>query len=153
MAHDPELVEETRGWLVKAARDLANAAYELQAEPPFAGDAVFHAQQAVEKTLKGFLTWHGRPFRKTHNLTELGESCVALDSLLEPIVRPASHLTEYAWKFRYPGEPEEPTREETAEVLEIARRLHEAVLGRLPEDVQPGKKGPTNDHRAQKETD
>ncbi len=104
MAHDPELVEETRAWLLKAAQDLANGAYELQADPPFTGDAVFHAQQAAEKTLKGFLAWHGRTFRKTHNLTELGQSCVAIDPLLESSVGPGSRLTEYAWKFRYPGE-------------------------------------------------
>jgi len=40
----------------------------MTAMPPFTGDAVFHAQQVAEKTLKAFLVWHGRIFRKTHNL-------------------------------------------------------------------------------------
>ena len=137
MPHDPALVAETRAWLAKAARDLGAAVYELKAEPPFADDIAFHAQQAVEKTLKAFLTWHGRPYRKTHNLIELGESCVELDGTLDPLLRRAAPLTEYAWKFRYPGDPDQPLREEAEEALDTARVVHEAVLSRLPEEVRP----------------
>jgi HEPN domain-containing protein len=72
MPLDPELVAETRAWFVKADQDLRAAAYEFTAEPPFLADIVFHAQQAVEKTFKGFLAWHSTPFRKTHILEELG---------------------------------------------------------------------------------
>lgn len=99
MPYDQELVGETRAWIVKSNRDLETAAYELQATEPFSEDAVFHAQQAVEKMLKGFLTWHGRAFRKTHNLIELGEQCAELDPSLEPLLRKAAPLTEYAGKF------------------------------------------------------
>jgi len=137
MAHDPELVAETRAWLVKASRDLAVAAHELKADPPFSADAAFHTQQAVEKSLKGFLTWHNLPFGKTHNLTELGRSCTQLEPILESTVRPAARLTEYAWKFRYPGEPAEPTRKETEDAVRLARAVYEAVLKFLPEEVRP----------------
>ena len=137
MAPDPELVAETRAWLAKAGRDLAAAAHELKADPPFSGDAAFHAQQAVEKSLKAFLTWHSQPFGKTRNLTALGRSCAQLEPTLEPTVRPAARLTEYAWKFRYPGEPAEPTRMETEDALRVARGVYEAVLKLLPEEVRP----------------
>ncbi|HUE86646.1 MAG TPA: HEPN domain-containing protein [Vicinamibacterales bacterium] len=100
MPHDPELVAETRGWLQRATSDLGAGRNDLTADPPFTGDAAFHAQQAVEKSLKGFLTWHSRIFGKTHNLTELGGMCVDLDPALEPAVRGAAHLTDYAWKYR-----------------------------------------------------
>ena len=33
--------------------------------------------------MKGFLTWHDRPFRKTHNLVEVGEACATVDATLE----------------------------------------------------------------------
>jgi HEPN domain-containing protein len=79
MPHDPELVAETREWIVRAERDLAAAAHDLKAEPPFLHEVAFHAQQAAEKTFKAFLTWHGKPFRKTHNLEELGEQCLGVD--------------------------------------------------------------------------
>jgi hypothetical protein len=46
--------------------------------PPLTADITFHAQQLAEKALKGFLTWHDQPFRKTHDLVEIGEQCVTL---------------------------------------------------------------------------
>lgn len=80
---------------------------------------------------------HGTAFRKTHNLVEIGETCAALDPALDPLLRRAAPLTEYAWKFRYPVEPEEPTREEAEAALATAREVYEAILSRLPEEVRP----------------
>ena len=48
---------------------------------------LFHSQQAVEKSLKAFLSRHRTPFRKTHNLVELGETCCLLDPSLESLLR------------------------------------------------------------------
>ena len=105
--------------------------------PPLTADITFHAQQLAEKALKGFLTWHDQPFRKTHNLVEIGEQCVTIDATLEDLARRAARLTEYAWKFRYPGEPAEPPVEEAQEALACAREVYEAVLSRLPAEVRP----------------
>ena len=137
MPHDPELVAETRAWLQRAVNDFGSGAADLSADPPLTGDAAFHAQQAAEKSMKGFLTWNSRVFRKTHNLTGLGGLCVSLDPTLEMLLRRAAFLTDYAWKFRYPGEPDDPEREEAEQALSIAREVHDAVLARLPEDVRP----------------
>jgi HEPN domain-containing protein len=57
------------------------SANELTAVPPFTADAVFRAQQAAEKTLKGFLAWHDVPFGKTHNLAALGGRCASARGL------------------------------------------------------------------------
>ena len=92
MRHDPALVAETRGWFVKAARDIAAARFELTAEPPFLEDIAFHAQHAIEKAVKGFLCWHGQVFRKTHNLVELGQAAAAIETRLEPLLRQAAPL-------------------------------------------------------------
>jgi HEPN domain-containing protein len=98
---------------------------------------VFHCQQAAEKALKGFLTWHQVPFRKTHNLEEVGEQCLRLDPTLKDLIDRAAPLTEYAWKFRYPGEPGAPTAEETQEAFSTVREVYAAVLGRLPSEARP----------------
>ena len=135
MPHDPVLIAEVRAWLSKAGKDLATAEYELRADPPFADDAVFHAQQAAEKSLKAFLSWHRVPFRKTHNLVELGEACCQIDPGLEALLRRAAPLTEYAWKFRYPGSPEEPSAEEAASALATAREVLDSVRMRFPSDA------------------
>ena len=62
---------ETREWLGKAAEDLASA-HVLIGSSHFSG-ALFFCQQAAEKSLKAFLTWHERTFRRTHDLEELGK--------------------------------------------------------------------------------
>ncbi len=71
--------------------------------PPLVEDIVFHCQQAVEKSMKAFLTWHNVPFRKTHSLEELGEQCLRIDESLKELVDRAVPLTDYAWRFRYPA--------------------------------------------------
>lgn len=137
MQLDPKRIDDTRAWLAKSSYDLRAGEFERGTDPPLSADIVFHAQQATEKVLMAFLAWDNCPFRKTHNLVEMGEQCVALDPALEPLLRRAARLTEYAWKFRYPGEPEEPTREEAEEALALAREVYEAILTRLPPEVRP----------------
>jgi HEPN domain-containing protein len=101
------------------------------------GDVLFHSQQAAEKSMKALLAWHDAPFRKTHNLEELGQRCVALDATHGAIAGQAAPLTEYAWKFRYPGEPYEPEREEAEQALATARNVYNAILSRLPRKTPP----------------
>jgi len=137
MAFDPELVAETRAWFVKASNDIRAAEALCAVSPPLLDEAVFHCQQAVEKALKGFLTWNGRTFGRTHNLEEIGEQCLTIDASLREVVDQAVPLSEYAWKFRYPGEPAAPSPEEVGEAASTVRTVFEAVLKRLPPDVHP----------------
>ena len=128
---------DTAAWLHKAREDLQVARQLLRPAKAFAGPAVFHCQQAAEKALKGFLAWHDVPFRKTHELEEIGRVCVNLDPTLKELVDQATPLTEYAWEFRYPGEPQAPTRKTARAALTLATELYRAVLSRLPKDVKP----------------
>lgn len=124
---------DTLAWLRKAEGDLRAASVDLAADPPLLDDALFHCQQAVEKALKGLLTWHDVPFRKTHSLEELGRQVVALHGDLRPMVDRASLLSEYAWKFRYPGEVDAPSLAEATDALALAREAHAAVLAAVGE--------------------
>lgn len=137
MEHDTPKVQDTKAWLAKAAVDLRAAELDRTADPPITPDIVFHAQQLAEKTLKAFLTWHDLPFRKTHNLVQLGEQCVRIAPNLEPILQQAATLTEYAWKFRYPGDPDVPPTEEAEEALSLARNVYRNVLNLLPAKLHP----------------
>ena len=94
MAHDTVRVAEVRDWLDRARQDLRAADLLLTSDEPLPDVAVFHCQQAAEKSLKAFLTWHDRPFRKTHNLEELGEQCLGVDAGLEELIDRAVPLTE-----------------------------------------------------------
>ena len=57
VSHD-EVAREADAWLSKARNDLRAARVLLAADPPLPGDAAFHCQQSVEKSLKAFLTLH-----------------------------------------------------------------------------------------------
>jgi len=132
-ADDEARLEDARAWLAKAAVDLRAADLELNAhDVALLGDVTFHAQQAAEKALKALLAWHDRPFRKTHSIEVLGQACAAIAPDLTAVIDPAVPLTEYAWKYRYPGEMTEPTREEAESTVQVARALVEAVEGLLP---------------------
>jgi HEPN domain-containing protein len=137
MQHDSIRLEDTRAWLIKALTDLRSAEHGLTASPPLLEDVLFHCQQAIEKMFKGFLTWHDVPFRKTHSLEEIGQQCLTIDITLKEWVTKAVPLTEYAWKFRYPGELEEPTPKEAEDALQIAQDFSNAIIARLPTDVRP----------------
>jgi HEPN domain-containing protein len=131
-------LKDVQAWLSKAALDLRAAAHEVSApEEGLWGDVMFHAQQAAEKEMKAFLAWHDVPVRKTHSLEELGRLCVALDATLGTLADEAAPLTEYAWRFRYPGESDEPVREEAEQALAVARNVYETILIRVPPEEQP----------------
>jgi HEPN domain-containing protein len=92
---------------------------------------VFFSQQAAEKAVKAFLTFHQVAFRKTHDLADMGSQCVTLDPSLGPILRKAEELTDYASAFRYPDAPYEPDAVEAAEALAIAAELCDEVQRRV----------------------
>jgi HEPN domain-containing protein len=102
----------------KAAVDPRPARALLDASIP--SSALFHCQQAAEKGLKAFLTWHKVPFRRVLNLEETGRLCVSIDPTLATIAKRAEALTAYAWRLRYPGEV----------IMSIAGHVPRAMLSR-----------------------
>jgi HEPN domain-containing protein len=125
MTPDQLRLEETRAWLDRARRDLRAA--ELLIAGEAGADALFHYQQAVEKALKAFLTFHQRPFRRTHDLSDLSPECLSIDETHHRVVVNAESLTQYAWGFRYPGAPYEPGVDEVDREFQKAR----AVVGEI----------------------
>jgi HEPN domain-containing protein len=121
---------ETREWLDKADEDLASARVLIGSG--HIANALFFCQQATEKSLKAFLTWHERPFRRTHDLEELGESCRAIDGTLGALMEQADVLSDYAWKLRYPGALYTPEWKEAETMLGIASGIFREIQSRLP---------------------
>lgn len=137
MSPEAERAAEAREWLAKVSLDLRGARIDLEAAPPLVEDALFHCQQAIEKSLKALLVWNDTPFRKTHSLEELGRVCTSLHGALNDLVDEAVPLTEYAWAFRYPGAPPTPERHEAEHALDVAERVVRAVVGLLPRSAVP----------------
>ncbi len=133
---DPALREELQAWMGKARNDLRGIAVDLAAEPPLLEDALFHCQQAAEKSLKAFLTFHNQVFSKTHDLQRLAYQCARLDATLEELTDRLGTLTKYAWMYRYPGESSTPARDEALVAQALAQEVFETILRKLPPDAR-----------------
>ena len=99
MPLDPDAGRE---WLQFARDDLRMAGYALSDDPPMPSQACFHAQQAVEKALKGLLLAHGLAAPHTHNLLLLVDSLVIAVAGVERFAEAAAVLTRFAVSARYP---------------------------------------------------
>jgi len=137
MQPDDTRTADARAWLAKTRQDLRRTEILLAATPADVEGALFHSQQAAEKALKAFLTWHDVRFRRIHDLEELGRQCVQVDRTLGPLMARAETLSEYATRFRYPGARDEPSLEEARVAVASAREVIEAILTRLPREVRP----------------
>lgn len=122
-----ERAVEVSAWLHKAAEDLRAAEVDLSASPPLLADAGFHCQQAVEKTMKALFVFDAQPFGKTHDLRALGDALASRHPHLEELVDHVAPLTEYAWRFRYPGDLLDPPEDEIRVSLKAAEGFARAV--------------------------
>ena len=93
-----DLVE---GWLLKAEQDFGAAEQLLRSGSQYPFVIAFHAQQTVEKLLKGFLTLHQVEFPKTHNISELLDLVTTVDVVLAESLRSAHPLTKYGVEIRH----------------------------------------------------
>ncbi|HEX8359528.1 MAG TPA: HEPN domain-containing protein [Longimicrobium sp.] len=113
-------------WVELGREDLAWA--ETGAENrslPGPGKIGFHAQQAVEKLLKGLLTTYSVDPEDQHNLGRLIEQLRRLDRATGDAAAPSSQPTPYAVIYRYPPRnplrSRQPTRDDALHALQIAR--------------------------------
>jgi HEPN domain-containing protein len=94
-------VEHARQMILLAQRDLRALRGMLDADT-FADEIFgFHAQQAVEKTLKAWLSLLGIEYPRIHDLEELLE---LLEEHAKPVSEPFHrlvNLTDFAVQFRY----------------------------------------------------
>ena len=123
-----------RGWLEKARRDLQVALHELSSPEPLTDIICFHAQQAVEKYLKAYLVWVEIDFLKTHVLEQLILLAGQKDPDFLTLKDEVALLTPYAVETRYP-EFEEPLLEDAQDAVQIAAKVRDFVLRKLPEEI------------------
>jgi HEPN domain-containing protein len=124
--------ELVRQWLEKAEDDW-RLSHRLAADSEsYAEATAFHAQQAVEKYLKAFLTWHQVEFPKTHDIKRLLKLVSDCDPSLTQESSDAADLTAYAVEYRYPGEYPPVTMDEVAGAVTMADRVRDQIRKRLP---------------------
>jgi HEPN domain-containing protein len=104
-AADPQDIWSTvEQWIAHARSDRRAADACLNAHPPLLDAASFHCQQAAEKLLKAALVWAEVPFRKTHDLVELGTAVAGIHPFLTGVVAIVEPWTTWNIAYRYPGD-------------------------------------------------
>ena len=133
------LARLTRDWLTKATHDLQNARIVSAAADAPLDTAIYHCQQAAEKSLKDWLAWRGITLVKTHDLIQLVADAADVNPDFVKFEKPAEILTPYVSAFRYPGLTDEPmpSRAEFDAALEHAQAIYDFVLNLLPKEAKP----------------
>lgn len=116
-------------WLDYAEDDLKFAQFGLREN--FYTQVCFHAQQCIEKSLKGYLVFKKKNYPKTHGLLKLASLMPELN--LKTLHPELALVEDYYVPVRYPDAAAgmkasgPPNREEAAEALQTAEKVFEIV--------------------------
>jgi HEPN domain-containing protein len=120
MLHD---ADSPQAWLRFAESDLA-LARTRPSEGVLLEALCFHAQQAVEKSIKAVLVLHRVAFPKTHSISRLIDLLPPAVTRTEDLLASRS-LSGYATVMRYPGVAEPPDEDDHREAVRLALAVHE----------------------------
>jgi HEPN domain-containing protein len=122
------LVDE---WLEAAQQDYDVAQTLLRGNPQFMRAIAFHAQQAAEMFIKGFLTRHQVEFPKTHDIADLRKLLAVVDAGLAERIGAAEELTTFAVKTRYRDSGVTVSLPGARSAVELAGQVRAAILEAL----------------------
>lgn len=127
-------LDHARELLRKADNDLI-AAKAILATGEALDTVCFHAQQAVEKSIKAVLALHDIPYPRRHDLAELMALVKPVAAELLPFEHDITSMTPFAVDIRYDNEFE-PSKDKAEESLEIATKVHELTRKRIEQSNQ-----------------
>jgi len=118
-------------WFERGDGDLLSARVIVDGHG-YTATACFLSQQAAEKYLKGFLTWHRTEFRRVHDLLELLNLCRRIDARFGGLEEACRLLNPYYIETRYPiGRPVHYTADDAREALAAAEQILQVVREQL----------------------
>lgn len=128
---DDERLSIVRLWFKKAESDFKTIQNNLKSEDPPTDAICFHAQQAIEKYMKGAATYFGEHFTKTHDLVNLLTTILKHIPELGDFEDELDEISHYGVGVRYPDIFYEPTLDEAKRAYEIALKVEQIVLSRI----------------------
>ncbi|OGS18258.1 MAG: DNA-binding protein [Elusimicrobia bacterium RIFOXYA2_FULL_50_26] len=128
---DKENIEIVRRWFKKAESDLATISNNLNSPQPPTDTICFHAEQAIEKYVKGTLIFFGEHVTKTHDLVALLTKISRHIPELNGFENDFDEISHYGVEVRYPDIPFEPTIEDAKRSYAIALRVKELIMKKL----------------------
>ena len=127
--------EMLRRWVQKAEHDLLTASHTLKLTDDCPYDTIcFHAQQCVEKYLKGLLFQLEIDFPRTHDLRLLIQKLPR--AVAKSLPRDdALALNRYAIEARYPEDWDPISRLETEKAISTAKKVRRLIRQHLPRAI------------------
>jgi HEPN domain-containing protein len=92
--------ELIRSWLLKAAHDMETAKIVATQLPDYDDVIAFHCQQAIEKSLKGYLVYLDIEFKPVHDLGYLLNLTVTKDNSMDLYFEDVDRISRYAMQYR-----------------------------------------------------
>jgi len=92
-------------------------------------NACFHCQQAVEKSLKAFLTYSGKDIQKTHDIYFLLSECAKIDNIFSTI--DVLNINDFAVQARYPDSSIMPDIDEARFFYQLAIQVNTLVKEKI----------------------
>ena len=124
----------TKEWLESANLDFENILHIIK-DDRLTGHVAFHAQQAIEKSLKATIEEFGQKVPRIHSLSKLISICASLIDIIvdEEIV---VALDSLYMESRYPGEfgllPEgKPSQKQAQKFFDCAQAVYESIKYQL----------------------
>lgn len=118
----------SRGWLVKASRDLRAVEAVMSIKPPLLDVAGFHCQQAIEKCFKYYLSIRRQKIRKIHDLGELHDLVLQAGWSFDLKTSALDRISYCAVIVRYPeADDGRLTKTSVTSWLKFAKKVYEYV--------------------------
>ncbi|MDA8337308.1 MAG: HEPN domain-containing protein [Peptococcaceae bacterium] len=134
------MLRSVKEWLSFSQTDLEDGEVLFQRDR-FTG-ACFHAQQAAEKALKGFMVYSNIPHPKKHDLIELNDLCITINTAFNGLREKLITLNQFYIPSRYPDAaagmaPDGvPTKDLSRKALDYARDVFDFCSDRMKVAVQ-----------------
>ncbi|MDP2741496.1 MAG: HEPN domain-containing protein [bacterium] len=118
-------------WFRRADEDLTLIEVILKRGSSFSNPICFHAQQAAEKYLKGFLAYHDLHVRKIHDLEVLVEDCTKIEASFNALQDDARFLNQFYIESRYPDDYIEFSRNDAEKAFTSATKIKNFILEKI----------------------
>jgi len=125
-----EISKYVNDWFLRGEDDVGTMEILLK-EHGVPNAICFHAQQAAEKYLKGFLAYHKKNVRKIHSIENLLKACTAVDSSFEQLRRDAIFLDQFYTETRYADDYITFGRDDAEKALEASLHIKEFISDKI----------------------
>ncbi|MDP1622989.1 MAG: HEPN domain-containing protein [Bacteroidales bacterium] len=119
--------ELVQSWLVKAAHDLETAKIVALHLPAYDDMIAFHCQQAIEKSLKGYLVYLDIEFKPVHDLGYLLNLAATKDQSIDSYFEEVDEISRYAVQIRYPDALIKLTKSQVKRATDTADLMYQLV--------------------------